>query len=242
MQPPTNTELTLILSWIENAQSFDAWEEVNEMVADHPEEAWRLIREMIDVAPNDLLLFGVAAGPLEDLLHRHGKAFAARVKKAAATDSQFHKCLAGVWLSKPKWLARSIGQSLTAKGRRRRRSGDLPKTRARFIARWFHHSETIWASCRLEELTRTEPEYAWRILLLLVKVAKEEYPEVLDDVDVHAFDTFVRLRGSEIYERVVAEARGNEIMRTWIEKRRRWKHPDEAWRGLLEHYQSSLGG
>ena len=46
MQQPTAHELTLLLDWMANAETFDAWEDVDEMVNKRPEDAWRLIRDM----------------------------------------------------------------------------------------------------------------------------------------------------------------------------------------------------
>src|SRR5260370_33200653 len=103
MDRPTANELALLLDWIANAETCDRWEEVDDLVNKRPTEAWRLIREMVDVAPDDLL-GAIAAGPLENLLNWHGKEFVKRVETAATTDWRFQQCLRGVWLSEPKWL------------------------------------------------------------------------------------------------------------------------------------------
>lgn len=47
---------------------FWAWEAVNEMVRERPEEAWSVITRLVELSPDDRILGNVAAGPLEDLL------------------------------------------------------------------------------------------------------------------------------------------------------------------------------
>jgi hypothetical protein len=238
MQPLTANELILLLDWIANAESHDAWEDLDEMVRNDPEQAWHWIRDMVDVAPSRLLGM-IAAGPLEDLLHRHGKSFIGRVKKAAAADSQFQHCLSGVWLFEPRRLADQIRRAATSPSKMaRRRRGTISKKRAWIIARWFHHSDTMWAPNRLNELILTDVEAAWRMILFLIRIANEEKPHVLDDIDALVFSKLVDVRGPELYERIIAEAKQNPTIKRWIEARRRWKYLDENWKGLLERYSS----
>jgi hypothetical protein len=42
-------------------------------------------------------LANLAAGPLEDLMVRHGSQFIASLEKLAATDGQFRKMLGALW-------------------------------------------------------------------------------------------------------------------------------------------------
>ena len=242
MKPPSATELTLLLDWIANAESYEVWEDVNEMVRERPEDAWPLIRDMVDLAPAHLL-GTIAAGPLEDLLHEHGRAFVPRVVKAARADSKFQRCLSGVWLFEPKRVAQQIRRAVTSpSGKSRRDSAQISKRRAHMIARWFHHSEMSWAPHRLDELIRTDIDEAWRIILLLIQLAKEEKHDVLDDIDIHAFGLLVELRGAEAYDRILNESHKNDTIRRWIERRREWKYPRETWQGLLDKYGSMASG
>jgi uncharacterized protein DUF6869 len=219
-------------------ETFDAWEDLDEMVNERPEQAWRLIRDMVDIAP-DHLLSVIAAGPLESLLKRYGKKFVARMKKAAATDSQFQRCLRRVWLFKPEWLAREVNDAMASQSKPRPSAGRITKKRARFIARYFHHCDTLWAPSRLDELMRTDIDAAWRILLLLIQIANEEKPHALKAIDVHAFSKLINVRGPEVHERVVDEAGRNATIKSWIEERRKWKYLDENWKGLLARYDGA---
>src|SRR5262245_7862582 len=47
---------------------FWAWEAVNALVRDEPEQAWSMILRLVELSPDDRILANVAAGPLEDLL------------------------------------------------------------------------------------------------------------------------------------------------------------------------------
>ena len=242
MQQPTAHELTLLLDWMANAETSDAWEDVDEMVNKRPEEAWRLIRDMVDVAP-DHLLGTIAAGPLENLLNWHGKKFVERVELAAATDSRFQQCLRGVWLSEPKWLTRRINRAMKAASKKPRRdAARLSKKRFRLIARWFHHSDTIWALEWLDELIRRDTDDAWHLILLLIRIGEEEKPHLLDVIDVQAFSKLIELRGSGTYDQILREAPRNETVRKWIEARKTYSQLSDEWRGLLKRYSETSSG
>lgn len=66
------------------------------LTEDEPDEAWGLIVDLVERAPSGEALSWVAAGPLEDLLSRHGSELIGRVEQRASSDSRFRKCLAGV--------------------------------------------------------------------------------------------------------------------------------------------------
>jgi hypothetical protein len=95
----------ILQAWIDYAARADAdddehfWacELVDDLVRSDPEAAWPLILELVRRSQSDDLLANVAAGPLEDLLVRHGEAFIERVERQAQADRRFRKCLRGVW-------------------------------------------------------------------------------------------------------------------------------------------------
>ena len=53
----------------------------------------------MQAAPDEGMLAGVGAGPLEDLLTGYGMKFIERIEKYASTDAKFRFALAGVWKS-----------------------------------------------------------------------------------------------------------------------------------------------
>ncbi len=79
--------------------NFWAFSKVVDLVLDEPEEAWLLILEILGRDQHPRIYEGLAAGPLEDLLGKHGPDFIERVEIQAKKDSQFADLLGGVWKS-----------------------------------------------------------------------------------------------------------------------------------------------
>ena len=80
-----------------DAEHFDAFEELNDVVREDPERAWPIICEIIRRIDVDDILAYVAAGPLEDLLGHHPHAFIDRVESLAKQDAHFRRAVSGVW-------------------------------------------------------------------------------------------------------------------------------------------------
>ncbi|HSW48094.1 MAG TPA: hypothetical protein VLG67_03340 [Candidatus Saccharimonadales bacterium] len=81
----------------QNEEDFWAFEEVDTLVREKPLEAQEVILKLIDKAPDDKTLAYVAAGPLEDLLARHGEKVIDWVEDNARKNSKFAIALACVW-------------------------------------------------------------------------------------------------------------------------------------------------
>lgn len=62
-----------------------------------PELCWRLIEAVVARDSDEQVLAALAAGPMEDLLARHGPAFIERIETKAAQNPLFRHLLAGVW-------------------------------------------------------------------------------------------------------------------------------------------------
>jgi hypothetical protein len=80
----------------------DAWEKLDAYCDTAPSTALRIIEEiqfrLTDRTPIDYeLMSALAAGPLEDLLARHGDEVIDEVERMAGKDPEFRKCLSGVW-------------------------------------------------------------------------------------------------------------------------------------------------
>lgn len=60
---------------------------------------WRFITAAYKRNPSDKVVGALAAGPLEDLLAKHGPEFIERVEELARRDPQFNYLLGGVWRS-----------------------------------------------------------------------------------------------------------------------------------------------
>jgi hypothetical protein len=64
-----------------------------------PEDCWKGILEVLARRPSDKVLAVLAAGPLEDLIHRFGSQFIDRIEQQARAHSAFRDLLRGVWES-----------------------------------------------------------------------------------------------------------------------------------------------
>jgi hypothetical protein len=93
-----------IAGWRAYEQNEWAFWTLNDMVRDEPEEAWPIIRALIERAEHDDLGY-IAAGPLEDLLHHHFDAFFDRVAAEARTNPRFAKAIRGVYNFEPRYAA-----------------------------------------------------------------------------------------------------------------------------------------
>jgi hypothetical protein len=78
----------------------DASDIVDELIRRDPDSGWAAvlaILERIDAQPSSRLFQVLAAGPLEDLLARHGAALVERIESEARVNPRFNLLLGGVW-------------------------------------------------------------------------------------------------------------------------------------------------
>jgi hypothetical protein len=98
---------TLLDAWIrynsavrlnpEIEPDFWAWQKLNMLGRESPDIAWKLILRILNSTDHELALENLAAGPLEDLLARHGHKFIDLIEARAEADLRFRWLLAGVW-------------------------------------------------------------------------------------------------------------------------------------------------
>jgi hypothetical protein len=85
---------------------FDARIRLDGLVRGEPETAWRIIQEMWSFDQSEFILANIAAGPVEDLLSKHGPQFIERIEQLARRDPVFRKLLGAVWrcgMAKDVW-------------------------------------------------------------------------------------------------------------------------------------------
>ena len=70
-----------------------------DLTYEEPEKLWLLILEIHHRDQSIAIQQVLAAGPVEDLLAKHGDTFIERVEAEARRDPQFAKLLGGVWKS-----------------------------------------------------------------------------------------------------------------------------------------------
>lgn len=89
------------LRYFGGKQQADRWalETVDAMVTDDPDQAWDLACVLVDMASSDEALAYVAAGPLEELLKKHGPAVIDRVEDMSRGNDRLRLALSGVWIS-----------------------------------------------------------------------------------------------------------------------------------------------
>lgn len=71
--------------------------DVDDIVRGDSEQGWFVIQLIFAACRNDFERACLAAGPLEDLLSKHGSAVIDTVELTASKNSEFRELLAGVW-------------------------------------------------------------------------------------------------------------------------------------------------
>ena len=74
-----------------------AFPELDDLIRDEPERAWRIIIALAERVSTPEAKSLLAAGPIENLLSRHGPTFIDRVEQRAQSDPGFNYLLGGVW-------------------------------------------------------------------------------------------------------------------------------------------------
>ena len=77
--------------------NFWAFKEMDSLCSSQPELCWELILEILEIPHHESVETALAAGPLEDLIARHGDKFIERIEARASSDAKFRDLLGGVW-------------------------------------------------------------------------------------------------------------------------------------------------
>lgn len=89
MKAPENSEEYKALFWV--------FDREYDLMNEEPEEIWRFILKVLSLNNSIETQEVLSAGPLEDLLAKHGGAMIDRVEKEAKSNPLFAKLLGGVW-------------------------------------------------------------------------------------------------------------------------------------------------
>ena len=76
---------------------FWAFEKLDEICLKTPDMCFEIILEILNIKPNDEIISNLAAGPLEDLLSRHGEYMISKVEDVSKINPAFKELLGGVW-------------------------------------------------------------------------------------------------------------------------------------------------
>lgn len=88
-----------------------AWEEMMALAEREPERAFGLILQVLACDSSDRVLPALAAGPLEELLSRHGRTLLGKVEEEARRNPDFMRLLNGVWQS---WMEDDVWRRIEA--------------------------------------------------------------------------------------------------------------------------------
>lgn len=96
-----------------SSESYEGVEAVDELVRADPVQGWNVVRKLIEMAASDDELGYVAAGPLEDLLYKHGVQIAAAIRSEALGNGRVRDALARVMLDpRPAEVEAALGEWL----------------------------------------------------------------------------------------------------------------------------------
>ena len=68
-----------------------------DLVREEPEVAWQLVLAVLRLDASSEIQEVLSAGPLEDLLSKHGEVIIGKVEREAKSDPAFAHLLGGVW-------------------------------------------------------------------------------------------------------------------------------------------------
>jgi hypothetical protein len=98
---------------------FWSFEEIDELCRNSPDAAWAFILAAWSEDQSKSVAQNLSAGPLEDLLARHGEAVIERVEAEARSNPSFAFLLGGVWknqMTDEVWLRVQSGKRSTRLG------------------------------------------------------------------------------------------------------------------------------
>jgi hypothetical protein len=86
-----------VKAWFSHSESFWSWNGLSALCRNDPDEAWRLIVQLVDGSPSDAELGTIGLNPLTELLIAHGARVIDRIETEAARSRRFRLCLAPVY-------------------------------------------------------------------------------------------------------------------------------------------------
>ena len=218
MEPPTLTDMLIATTWLKHHGSTWAWDKLNDLIETEPMEAWEIVRLMVAHAPDYGTLASVAAGPVEDLLSRDETFAPMRVE--AVENRRFRICLGGAY-GLPDDLqafaeSEAVREPLPA-------AAAYPTSLAEHVSlmvAWFHQSDTHWAATFLDERIKGDPDSAWLLLRILLRLS-EDIVDRREDVFLHGLEPFVRRHLATHHSAVAQAAKRSVRLREWLMNYRR---------------------
>lgn len=88
---PADSPERELFSWV--------WDQEYYLMQNEPEQMWRLILEILQRNSSSKIQEVLSAGPLEDLLAKHGESIIEKVEAEARSNPIFARLIGGVWKS-----------------------------------------------------------------------------------------------------------------------------------------------
>lgn len=81
-------------------KSFVGYEAFDDLCWKEPIRALKIVRDIFEMHPGEKILFDLAAGPLEDLLVRHGNEVIPHLKQHIQENPEMLTLLEGIWIDR----------------------------------------------------------------------------------------------------------------------------------------------
>jgi hypothetical protein len=228
VERPKTTSMMLAGTWVAHVTNEAAWDEMREVVDDDRERAWRLILAMVGCAPDYDVLATVAAGPVEDLIDRHGDWAMPMIAGEARNNVRLRICLGAAYSELPADVS-ALVEGETTDVRDLAVDSELIVTGEdlALVMAWLHHSDTAWSSEFLKEMTENDPAAAWDVLRVLVAFADED-TRIRHDVFEDALHPFMRRHFTAYREHLIGLGRKSAAFREWTRDQKRPVTDDAA--------------
>lgn len=102
--------LEIAQAWVTFQKNWWAYDSVNKVCLEQPEDAWLLLQELVEMAETRRILEDVGAGPLEDFVRQHGEQYIGKIETLVGKNPRFKKALGVVWIR-----GRGMRQNLAAR-------------------------------------------------------------------------------------------------------------------------------
>ena len=109
----------LVAAYIRNClegrrEDFWAWEDVNELCHENPQEGWLIILRLLDYAPSKHALSCIAASPLENMVRKDGSTILLKIEKECKTNKRLLYALTTIYPPQDPAMAAKLEEILNS--------------------------------------------------------------------------------------------------------------------------------
>ena len=99
---------------LNDEESYDSIWDLDELISTNPALGWRVVEELFAQASTRRAIHMVAAGPLEDLIRKHGNSLEFELTELYAKSKRFQYALTSIYLppgTQFEWLRRLVDKA-----------------------------------------------------------------------------------------------------------------------------------